>query len=59
MTIYEIVDLSMEKISKELLLAGKVDLRSIIFLAVQMGMADAYDRGIDKGKIIQASYTEN
>lgn len=31
---------------------GKLDLRSIIYQAVQAGMADAYERGIAKGKEI-------
>lgn len=48
-TIREIVDHAVTKASAEMA-SGKLDLRSIIFAAVQAGMADAYERGIEMGK---------
>lgn len=44
MSIDEIVDRAMTKASKELA-GGNLNLRSIIYMAVQSGMADAYERG--------------
>jgi hypothetical protein len=50
MTIQEIVDHAMAQVSSEIA-KGKLDLRSIIYAAVQSGMADAYQRGIDAGSL--------
>ena len=48
-TITDIVDGAMQRASADII-TGKVDLRSIIYMAVQAGMADAYSRGIEIGK---------
>lgn len=45
----QITDSAVANASKQIA-AGNLDLRGIILMAVQAGMADAYDRGIEIGK---------
>jgi hypothetical protein len=53
MLITELVDRAVLNASNQML-EGKLELHAIIFQAVQAGMADAYDRGIELGKTIAA-----
>lgn len=48
-TLSDIVDHAVEAATKQMA-TGKLDLRHVIYMAVQQGMADAYERGIKVGE---------